>query len=126
MNRRSREAMRRLTILLEQENVLLATAEYARMGDRLDEKRRLIAELESSLALPGEADTEDDRALARRLDLLAGEHQTALACALRVQDQIMAVLADAARRMHESNGYGSRGHRPVCKANLAFALVVRA
>jgi hypothetical protein len=115
MNRQSREAIRRLTILLEQENALLAATDYARISDRLDEKRRLI-----------ETDTEDDRTLARRLNVLAVEHRTALECALKVQDQIMAVFADAARRMHESSGYGSRGHRPASKAGLAFALVVRA
>jgi hypothetical protein len=126
MNRQSREAIRRLTILLEQENALLAATDYARISDRLDEKRRLIAELESSRSLPEETDTEDDRTLARRLNVLAVEHRTALECALKVQDQIMAVFADAARRMHESSGYGSRGHRPASKAGLAFALVVRA
>ncbi len=126
MNQACRAAATRLALLLEAENALLAAADFGRIGERSDEKRSLIAELDANRGNSGEADTEADRTLARRLDTLAAENRTALEHALRIQGQILELLGNAARRLNEPTGYGARGARPAARSAQAFALVVRA
>lgn len=126
MNQQRRVAAAALAGLLERENTLLARQEYERIRTLVPEKQAALCALENSPDDSGEPDTQADIALCRALARLADENRLALLQALRVQDMIMGIMADAARRMTQTPLYGGRGGRVPSRISPAFAMIVQA
>ncbi len=126
MNASRRDAARRLCALLEQENAFLADQHYAGIERLLAGKQAALQALEASRTIADEPDTDEDKELAHTLCLLADQNKDALARALRVQDRIMGIMADAARKMMETPLYGGGGRHAMQKAGMAVAMIKQA
>lgn len=126
MNRQRRDAAERLASILARENECLEVLDYHGVGACLHEKRTALANFETSASQPDEPTTAADQALAVKLNGLAGRNRTLLERRLRTQNQIMEIVAGAARRTGQSSLYAACGQRARPASNQAVALITRA
>ena len=125
------ERVARLLAVLGAENQALLAVDYTKVGAFAEEKRSALADLEATVVAPTPPDASDPDCIRYR-DLLAqlrqriDENRTLLQRAIKVQNRIMGIVAQAARQAQLPSGYGSRGAQAATGAAKAVALIVRA
>ncbi|MCQ8279666.1 hypothetical protein NFI95_14570 [Acetobacteraceae bacterium KSS8] len=105
---------------------MLADHRYMAVQTLLAAKQAALQALDVSKTIADELDTDEDKDLARTLYRLAEQNKDALGRALRVQDRIMGIMADAARQMMETPHYGGGGQRAMQRSGIAVALIKQA
>ncbi|MBE7211235.1 MAG: hypothetical protein INR65_09465 [Gluconacetobacter diazotrophicus] len=118
-------AMRALQDAIDAENDLLRRGEYGAIGPNIARKAQALARLEQAVAAEnGETDGEHRR-LAASLHGAIEENRILLLQGMEVQTRIMGLIAGAARRTIEPNGYRAGG-RPARSPDVpAMALSTR-
>ncbi len=123
-----REAATRLAETLEAENAALRRFDLRQATSMLSAKQGALAMFEQSSVSRGPADTSQPsmRMVAIRLRDASVENKRLLERAMKAQQHIMSLLAQAARKTGQSSGYGSRGAYVGGQSAAAFALSARA
>ena len=122
------EAGEHLAAVLEQENAALLRLDLASATALLDAKRAALARFEQ-VGRTACSQVEPDaamRAVACRLRDVSTRNKCLLERAMTVQQHIMSLLADAARRAAPSTLYGRAGSYARRSGSDAFALSARA
>ncbi len=101
------EAIRRLSVLLVEENAALEAMDFARAGGLLAPKHAAADALAAAWRAADPAAIANDKM--RDLGRLAEENRQLLKRAMRVQSRVLDLVAKAARSGPQSNRYGAAG-----------------
>lgn len=101
------EAIRRLSVLLVEENAALEAMDFARAGGLLAPKHAAADALAAAWRAADPAAIANDKML--DLGRLAEENRQLLKRAMRVQSRVLDLVAKAARSGPQSNRYGAAG-----------------
>ena len=116
------EAIRRLSVLLVEENAALEAMDFARAGGLLAPKHAAADALAAAWRAADPAAIANDKML--DLGRLAEENRQLLKRAMRVQSRVLDLVAKAARSGPQSNRYGAAG-KPAARPTDAQSFKAR-
>jgi len=116
------QAIETLTEVLAQENAALERMDMQAVTGLLDAKREASRAMQSSLTAASASDSGQLKVLAQRLQQASSDNKRLLERAIRAQQHVMSILAQAARKSSAGACYGARGSYLKHSAAPSFAL----